>query len=515
MRSAAKAPRTHRGSAGRRPSLVFGVLAALRSDSAWVALAALVAHARTAAFGFVGLDDRDLIVDDQAFLAHPSALWRAFGRAYMASVDAGHAYYRPLVTVSYALNAWFGGARPALYHATNVAVFAVAAVLVHRVLLRLGMGWRLALVGATAFAWHPALVSAVAWIPGRNDTLLAVFALSSWLAFLGGRIAWHLVLFALALLTKETAVALPIVCLSHVLLSRGEPRLKRLPILAAVGWISLVAVRIGFRPPPDRPAWSDLPALVGGLAEVTLPLRPSAIASAADVGWVLGAIVALLGVACALLPKVRRDVWGLGVAWYVAFSLPPLLAPGTLVLSQRLVLPAVGVLIVVCEVVRSIGPERRVLAAFSGVSLTVLAAVTLAFETTFIDRRAFAREALSAAPRCALAHFTEAQSLQMDGHDERALTEYRAALALGPTEGAHNNIAVLLMKRHAWPEAELELATELAGDPRYAKAHYNLAIVLRHEGRLSEACASARRAVSIAPDGDDFANETTRDCDAP
>ncbi len=72
---------------------------------AGVAFAAIAAHARSAGFSLTDLDDRDLIVDDQAFLARPASLVRVFGRAYMHVVDPAHAYYRPLVTVSYGLDA--------------------------------------------------------------------------------------------------------------------------------------------------------------------------------------------------------------------------------------------------------------------------------------------------------------------------------------------------------------------------------------------------------------------------
>src|ERR1017187_9944822 len=52
-----------------------------RGSAALVLMVALVVHARTIAFGFTGLDDRDLVVDDQAFLANPASLLRIFGRS--------------------------------------------------------------------------------------------------------------------------------------------------------------------------------------------------------------------------------------------------------------------------------------------------------------------------------------------------------------------------------------------------------------------------------------------------
>ena len=139
-----------------------------RASIAAVALVALAVHARTVSFDFTGLDDRDLVVGDRAFLGDPANLLRVFGRSYLHVVDPSHAYWRPLVTASYILDAQWSGASPHGFHATNVLLHAVASVLLLALLRRLGLGRAVALAGALVFAVHPALVSAVAWIPGAT-----------------------------------------------------------------------------------------------------------------------------------------------------------------------------------------------------------------------------------------------------------------------------------------------------------------------------------------------------------
>jgi Tfp pilus assembly protein PilF len=492
-------------------------------DAALIAACAIAVHARAIGFGLVGLDDRDLLVDDAAFLSRPSALWQAFGRAYLGAVDAGHAYYRPLVTASLALDARWGAAGFASYHATNVALHAAASVAVWMLLRRLYMGRVAAWISAAAFAVHPALTSAVAWIPGRNDSLLALLCVSSWLAFLARRRALHLVLFACALLTKETAIALPLVCSAHALLL--EPPLAGRLATHAAGWLGLIGARLAVWPPSsgsmplalDLTRWAQ--SLLGGLGELALPLRPFAIAVAPDVPVVPG-VAALLGIAVAVfaLRGVRRRVVALGVAAFFLWLLPPVLATGSLVLGQRLYLPAVGAMVVLAELLRAAAPEpqgHRLEAALGGVALVALAAVTLAFQGTFRNARSFAREAVDASPHCALAHFCLGQSLQTDGDDDRALAEYRMALTLGAVEVVHNNVAVILMKRALWPEAASELEQEIASNPGYARAHLNLAVVLRHEGKREDACRSATSALEMAgddPTPDTIADERARDC---
>jgi hypothetical protein len=484
-------------------------------------------YARSIAFGFTGLDDRDVVVEDQAFLGDPASLLRVFGRSYMHVVDTGHAYYRPLVTASLVADAQWSGARPLGYHLTNVILHVVATVLVCRLLRAFGFGRGVALGAGIIFAVHPTLAPAVAWIPGRNDSLLAVFALGSWIFFMRDRVqpalrdrVAHLAFFGLALVTKETACALPLVWLAQVALLEGRGRKPVRSLFGLmVGWVALVAGRMALHPvsPPTRvgDVVSNLLELVAGLGRIVVPFPPRVLAVALDRSLVPGAIaVAAIAASASLLPGVRRRVVLFGLTAYALLLAPSLLLPGTLVLDSRLYLPAVGVLLAAGAVVSALAVERRVLVAFGGVVAGVLALVTLAFEGAFRDPRVFAREAVAGSPHSSLAHLCLGQSYQLEGRDDLALAEYRTALALGPAEVVHNDIAVLAMKDARWDEAEQELREELAVNPRFARAHYNLGIVHRRQGRMAESCASEERAHALAPDDERIREERERDCGA-
>jgi len=494
-----------------------------------VALAVLVVHGRSVLFGFTDLDDRDLLVDDLAFLSQPSSLWRVFGRSYMHVVDAGHAYYRPVVSASYVLDALRGGVDPRGYHLTNLVFYALAAVLFHELLRTLALGRPVALAVALVFAVHPALASAVAWIPGRNDALLAVFALAAWVAFVRDAArpsmwhkAAHCAFFSLALFTKESAIVLPVVCVAHVVLARpGDwARLRRPGVLGgfAVAWAILVAVRVSAHPPgvgwmPSREILASLPLFMTGLGTLLLPVHLSVLSVAADVPVWPGAVawVVMVIAACAV-PGVRLRVVGLGAAVFALFLAPVVALSGSLVLDERLVLPACGALVALAETVQALKLDRGVLAASAAAVVLALAAMAVPFEGAFRDPRAFAREAVDGSPHSALAHLCFGRRLQEDGDDDGALREYRASLALGASEVVHNNIAVIAMARGRWEEAEGELGREIAINPGYGRAHYNLGIVLRHEGRTREACGAAQRALELGAGEESVRLERDRDC---
>jgi len=494
-----------------------------------VAVAVFAVHGRSIAFGFTGLDDRDLILDDQAFLAQPSSLWRVFGRSYMHVVDSGHVYYRPMVSASYVLDALWSGVNPHGYHLTNVALYAAAGALAYALFRTLALGRPIALAGALVVAAHPALAPAAAWIPGRNDSLLAVFVLASWIAFARDaqrpsrwHKATHCGFFALALFTKESAVVLPLVCVAHVALAQPDAwmRLRRPRALGgfALAWAAIALVRVFAHPAPGAfPAAGEilahLPLLVTGLGKVVLPVRLSVFAVPEDVLLWPGVVAWLaLGIATWVVPGVRVRVVTLGAAAFVLFLVPIVALPGSLVLDQRLLLPACGAILAAGEIVRALELDAGVLAAAVAAVTMAFAALTVAFEGAYRDPAAFAREAVEGSPHSALAHFCLGREYQERGDDDRALAEYDAALALGPSEVVHNNIAVIAMARGLWVEAERELAREVAFNPGYARAYYNLGIVLRHEARMDEACAAERRAAERAPDDDVVRREAARDC---
>jgi tetratricopeptide (TPR) repeat protein len=497
---------------------------------ALVALVAVAAHSRSMLFGFTDADDRDLILDDQAFLAQPSSLWRVFGRAYMHVVDTGHEYYRPVVSASYVLDAQWSGTDPRGYHVTNVVLYAAVSALVYAFLRTLALGRGPTLAAALLFAVHPALVPAVAWIPGRNDAWLALFSLAAWIAFVRdaaspspGRKAAHALFFALSLFTKESAVVLPVACVAHVALAQPDDwaRLRRSLALGGfvLTWVAIVAARVVARPPTL--AWklspgdvaANLPLLVGALGKIVLPVHLSVLAEARDVPLWPGVLAALaIGLATVRVAGVRVRVVALGGAVLVLFLAPVVVLPGSLVLGHRLVLPACGALLAVAEIARAARLERDVFIASASAVAAALAVLTIAFEGAFRDPMTFARDAVDGSAHSPFAHLCLGRAYQERGQDDQALSEYRTALALGPAEVAHNNIAVIAMSRGHWQEAEAELAEEIAINPRYGKAHYNLGIVLRHEGRVAEACSAEARAVEEAPEDPASHRELERDC---
>lgn len=140
---------------------------------------------------------------------------------YPLDADHGTRSYRPLVSASYAVEARLFGNSPAVLHLTDVALHALAALLVVLLAESLGLRRLWAAAAGALFAVHPVQTEAVCSIVGRADLMAAVCLLGALVLHLRAQTArqpWvldggALTLIAAAFLCKEYAVAFPFVVL--------------------------------------------------------------------------------------------------------------------------------------------------------------------------------------------------------------------------------------------------------------------------------------------------------------
>jgi hypothetical protein len=197
-----------------------------------VSMAAAVAlYARAIGLGFLS--------DDYAL--------RALAQSGSVGADAGW-FFRPLP-----LLVWRGlltvADTPALLHVLNILLHGLNAGLVAMLGCAMGMRRDLALGAAALFLAFPALPEAVAWTAGIQDVLMTTMALAAVVAaarrpLSGRQIALVCVLLVLGLLSKETAICIPLlIALCWFTPSRAK---AEAPLYASVVVIAIVylAIRI-------------------------------------------------------------------------------------------------------------------------------------------------------------------------------------------------------------------------------------------------------------------------------
>jgi tetratricopeptide (TPR) repeat protein len=464
----------------------------------WLALSGIAAFAflvyvQTLSFSFTYLDDNTLVLDNGAFLSDISHAVDAFRRDVFGS---GSPAYRPLLTLSLMLDAQVGGTSPRAYHVSNVVWHALTTCVAAAVLLRLRYPPRAAGVGALLFGSHPALVPAVAWIPGRNDSLLTLFALLAFLSLIvwsEGR-RWpvfvlHQGAFAAALFTKESALVLPLLWVLYRRWVATERPRRMEDALLAGGWLLVAAgwaiawrtALTGAAPVAIGPdlllhAARAFVELIGAmLVPVGLAVYP-----------VFGVVRTLIGGAAVVLLVVllwrsrdvaRRGRLLFGAAWLALTLLPSLLLLQQSVdfdyLHHRLYLPMFGLVVIVLEFAadRGVSFEERRAARVGMAIVGGLALLTVLASRDYRDGLAFWTSAVQAAPRASDARYNLGVVHELRGERAAASVCYEEAIRLNP---AHPVLS-----------------------PKY---HVNLGKLFEDEGRLAQAAESYQRAIALAPD---------------
>jgi tetratricopeptide (TPR) repeat protein len=187
-------------------------------------------YCRTLLYGFVYDDVPQIVRNPRVQSWHDFAglfthhLW-----AQQIAAAQGN-YYRPLLLIWMRVNYSLFHLSPAGWHAALLLLHLAAGALVWFVTQALIDDNRGAALACALFLLHPLSVESAVWISDANDPLCLVFLLSSLLLLIkaGGKRRWvyltlSIFLFALALLTKETALAfVPCVFLYCVLLRQHD-----------------------------------------------------------------------------------------------------------------------------------------------------------------------------------------------------------------------------------------------------------------------------------------------------
>ena len=162
-------------------------------------------------FDFTYRDDSVLILEKANFLSDIRNVPKLFTTSCFYSND--FQYYRPILNFVLLTETVFFGTNSKVYHFTNIILFILALYLMYVFLCKLKLNETILKSIVLLMSVHPILTSCVVWIPARNDTLLAIFIILSFIFFvkylennLTKNLSLYVLFFTLALFTKETAI---------------------------------------------------------------------------------------------------------------------------------------------------------------------------------------------------------------------------------------------------------------------------------------------------------------------
>ncbi|MBI4913708.1 MAG: glycosyltransferase family 39 protein [Acidobacteria bacterium] len=368
---------------------------------------------------------------------------------------------RPLLRASYFFDHALWGWRAAGWLATQLLLHA-ATVLGVWALARRRLPESAALLAAALFAVQPAHAEAVAYLSGRSVLLSSALLVSALLAHersqdsAGPAGAWHLAslgAFALAVLTRETALVFPLLLLAWEGTRTEGPRLRSLlPAFVAAAVLGLLLALLpryqvlgAYSADLRSPGASLLLNLAALPTTLSLWFRPWALSlvhpipevAAGSVLLGLGIVAALA--ALALLGRRRGSLPALGAAW-VILSLAPthsLVARRDLVTERHLYLAWMGPSLVLGGLWARLeaGQGSRLLGAL-GAGLLLGGGLWASQQRAALwrDEVALWSDTVVKAPLSALAWNNLGAARKEAGDIPRAAAAFRRALELDPDD---------------------------------------------------------------------------------
>ncbi|MEK7600425.1 MAG: tetratricopeptide repeat protein [Patescibacteria group bacterium] len=444
-----------------------------------------------------------------------------------------HAYqprtglYRPLVILSYALNAWLFGDGPVSFHIVNIVLHAgvIAAVFV---LVRMLLTPRIAGTAALLFAVLPIHVEAVASIVGRAELMMALGFLGAVIAGLSGRSLLSAALLFAGLLSKETAIA-AIPVLGVLLWYRGAGMKEVMRVLRwhALSLVSFLALRVWvlgehafstdasmvYNPIAHASSWlaglgMALRVVWEGFLRVWAPLSLSSDYSYSVFSgtplWSVAIGAAILLTALYAIVRYRNDLRGYaGVLFlFPLLVIANIILPIGTIFAERLwYVPSIGLAILAAGIFVRIHERWQRMVQVSGVLLVVIyALVSFQRSGAWVSEEALFQSAFAAQPDSVV---NQTNMAYLDLKNER-LTDARAridaVLSLTPEHAPALNLAGAIAQRqgdHAAAEAFWKRA--IKARPDYLNAYRGLGALYYDAGYFADAHAVLSDALAIYP----------------
>ena len=447
------------------------------------------------------------------FIKHLSNVPAAFTTSVWAFttsevVFTTDSYFRPIFTALSTLNYAMFGTVPWGWHLVNVLIHTGVTLLVFVVAREVTEQNWVAALTAALFAVHPSHAESVAWISGAADPLMTALLLPAFYFYMRFRkrgpdylFGVALGFFFLAMLSKETAIGLPLVVIyCELFYFNGEKPLKQ-RLVRASKLLALFAVPTGIYLLMRHHALGEL--LFG--ADARYPLIPALLTvplaavkyiglmfipwgysyqhytdfvESAFSGWFLGPFALLLVVAAAVAFLKSKQL-ALCAIWFFAMLIPALVTlrqfePAYLVQERYLYAPSVGICLAIALGIKWLsergwfgtrGPVVGMAAAV--LIILVWGALLIRQNDVWDDTLSVSKNVVVVSPRNAFAHSALSTSFYESGRPREAESAARRALEL---------------------------------DPQCSNAYLNLSYYARMSGKLDKACEYLEEGISALPE---------------
>lgn len=489
--------------------------------------------------------DDIVVIKDDKLIRHLSTVPAVFTHPFLAS------YYRPMVSVSFAVERAIWGLEPFGFHLTNLILHIANSLLALVFLRRIVRNAEIAFFAALLFAIHP-VHKGIAYISDRTGVLAAFFFLASLIFYMGYRESkgrggaslkylLALVLCSAAFFSKEEAIMLPAaVIMIDAFIYQDKMKsgglagaALYLPFIALAGFYLFARAAVlgseagmfeTFLIEPVRRLLT-IPVIMLDyflllIFPIGLDFNPRTPLVSGPEMETIGAWICMVAF-LAVIPwffKRSRPV-AFGLLWFPLIFAPmsnvipifPELADSELFTPIHfLYLPSIGIFLSAsCGLNALLGIfrgrpaytlyRRATLAAFSGVIL-IFMLLSIGRNSTWKNEVRLFGHMARMHPENPAIHANLGNALLDSGNVKEALQEFNRAVELGPDVAeCHNGLGLAYLKMGLPAKAAEAFREAIRLKPKYPGPYGNLAVALVQRGKFPEAIESAKNAVALVP----------------
>jgi protein O-mannosyl-transferase len=473
------------------------------------------------------LDDNVLIVDSFSKIDNLSYIFNSFKEGiFPRSGDSG-IYYRPLLSTSFIIDANIGNGTLVSFHITNIVLHLLSTILVYLILLKLKLGKYFSFIFAWLFMIHPLNLHAIAWIPGRNDPLLTVFFLGtflSWLHYLKSRKIWQyilvILLYIFSLFTKETALVFPILSLIYLYFIYKEKIFSKFSIInfialcaTTISWLFIRGMVIENTITSQyniiMSLWQNSPGIISYLGKLIFIHNLSVLPVLPDLPLIFGIIVLLL--LLALIFATKKKSWALiifGALWFLGTLAPSLIKTISTqtqfveFAEHRVYLSLLGLIIILSQIKVPLKKHHFNIGLVCILLMSSLfIAKNISHTKVYTNKISFWTNAVEYSPNSAFNHNNLGAMYYLDENYTLAEREWLKSSQLNPQEKlVNNNLGLIYNAQGKYEQAYNAFIKELQINPNYSNAHFNLGLLLYETNNIEQAILEWEKTIELDPE---------------
>ena len=463
-------------------------------------------------------DDKDFVLNNPAIRSLKNITSFFTNPATLAKGNLAFDNYRPLVTLSYAIDYKIWSIDTFGYHLANTLFHIVNAILVFLLIDVLVKRKEIACFTALLFLIHPVQTEAVSWISGRSNVLFMFFYISSFLLYIG---AWEiksitkkasfyllsLLFFCASLLSKEAAATLPVMILLHEILLRknvNKSVIKR--------WLPYVAILCGYLFLRyhmlwkffQRPYWNNsslqtiltIPKVVKIYIQLLLfPVNlcvdrcVGLVKSSLNFHFLSGIAILVFFISTFFISYKKSRIAAFFVCWFL-ITLSPFLniIPINILVAERfLYLPSIGLFALLSLLFFRLVDRNRIYYLPVILILLVLAFLTAQRNMDWKSELALYRSDIKVEPHNARLRNNLGIAYAEGGKKTEAEGEFKKAVEIAPwVMSSYINLGQLYLEQRRYEDAEDIINKGLVVVPDDAELLNVLAVIYIHEAKWDE-----------------------------